>query len=258
MDITIILAAGEGTRMKSKKSKVLHKIANKSLIDYVLDSSIDAGSDKTVIIAGKNKNELEEIFNDKVIYKEQKIGKDYPYGTGYAVQLAVDEFSDDDNVMVLNGDTPLIKGDTLRFFLEKHKESHAKASVLTAFIDDTTGYGHIIKDQDGNLVKIVEDKDANIDEKKVKEFLAQENLGSLFLVNLTAGKSWRIKGKYVSVFASVNNLLNKQFKTGRFEQARRGNYQAMVHERANGYPTFGNKYFVGYGTSYYVNMAISF
>lgn len=99
---------------------------------------------------------------------------------------------------------------------------------------------------------------SNIDQEKVKEFLTQENLGSLFLVNLTAGKSWRIKGKYVSVFASVNNLLNKQFKTGGFEQARRGNYQAMVYERANGYPTFGNKYFVGYGTTYYVNMAVSF
>ena len=201
MDITIILAAGEGTRMKSKKSKVLHKIANKSLIDYVLDSSIDAVSDKTVIIAGKNKNELEEIFNDKVIYKEQKIGKDYPYGTGYAVQLAVDEFSDDDNVMVLNGDTPLIKGDTLRFFLEKHKESHAKASVLTAFIDDTTGYGHIIKDQDGNLVKIVEDKDANIDEKKVKEI----NSG-IYIFN---GKSL----KYGLTKLDTNNSQNELYLT---------------------------------------------
>ena len=97
MNITIILAAGEGTRMKSKKSKVLHKIVNRTLIDYVYDASCDAGSDKTIIIVGKNKIEVEEKFGDKVLYKEQKIGKEYPYGTGYAVQLAVDEIRDDDN-----------------------------------------------------------------------------------------------------------------------------------------------------------------
>ena len=88
MNITIILAAGEGTRMKSKKSKVLHKIVNRTLIDYVYDASCDAGSDKTIIIVGKNKVEVEEKFRDKVFYKEQKIGKEFPYGTGYAVQLA--------------------------------------------------------------------------------------------------------------------------------------------------------------------------
>lgn len=169
MNITIILAAGEGTRMKSKKSKVLHKIANKTLIDYVYDASNEAGSDKTIIIVGKNKNEVENKFKDSVIYKEQKIGEEYPYGTGYAVQLAIDEIGDDDSVLVLSGDTPLIKGETLRNFFEKHENSGAKASVLTAFIDDTTGYGHIIKDENGKFIKIVEDKDANEIEKRVKE-----------------------------------------------------------------------------------------
>ncbi|MCI5996635.1 MAG: bifunctional UDP-N-acetylglucosamine diphosphorylase/glucosamine-1-phosphate N-acetyltransferase GlmU [Peptoniphilaceae bacterium] len=169
MNITIILAAGEGTRMKSKKSKVLHKIANKSLIDYVYESGNEAGADKTIIIVGKNKDMLKEKFKDSVIYKEQKIGKEYPYGTGYAVQLAEDEIDDEDNVLVLSGDTPLIKGETLKMFFENHITSNAKASVLTAFIDDTTGYGHIIKDENGKFIKIVEDKDANEFEKKVKE-----------------------------------------------------------------------------------------
>lgn len=169
MNITIILAAGEGTRMKSKKSKVLHKIVNRTLIDYVYDASCDAGSDKTIIIVGKNKIEVEEKFRDKVLYKEQKIGKEYPYGTGYAVQLAVDEISDDDSVLILSGDTPLIKGETLQKLLEEHIAMNSKATVLTAFINDTTGYGHIIKDNNGKFLKIVEDKDATIEEKRVKE-----------------------------------------------------------------------------------------
>lgn len=169
MNITIILAAGEGTRMKSKKSKVLHKIVNRTLIDYVYDASCDAGSDKTIIIVGKNKIEVEEKFGDKVLYKEQKIGKEYPYGTGYAVQLAVDEIRDDDSVLILSGDTPLIKGETLQKLLEEHIAMNSKATVLTAFINDTTGYGHIIKDNNGKFLKIVEDKDATIEEKRVKE-----------------------------------------------------------------------------------------
>ena len=169
MNITIILAAGEGTRMKSMKSKVLHKIVNRTLVDYVYDASCDAGSDKTIIIVGKNKVEVEEKFKDKVLYKEQKIGKEYPYGTGYAVQLAVDEINDDDNVLILSGDTPLIKGETLQKLLEEHIAMNSKATVLTAFINDTTGYGHIIKDNNGKFLKIVEDKDATIEEKRVKE-----------------------------------------------------------------------------------------
>jgi len=112
---------------------------------------------------------FEEKFGDKVLYKEQKIGREYPYGTGYAVQLAVDEIRDDDSVLILSGDTPLIKGETLQKLLEEHIAMNSKATVLTAFINDTTGYGHIIKDNNGKFLKIVEDKDATIEEKRVKE-----------------------------------------------------------------------------------------
>lgn len=198
MNVTIILAAGEGTRMKSKKSKVLHKIANKSLIDYVYDASLKAGVSKTIMIVGKNKKQIENKFQDSVIYKEQKIGKDYPYGTGYAVSLAIEEINDTDNVLVLSGDCPLIKGETLKEFLKKHENSKAKATVLTAFIDDTTGYGHIIKDENGKLIKIVEDKDANDIEKKVKEI----NSG-IYVFN---GKSLKYAIKKIDSNNSQNEL----------------------------------------------------
>lgn len=98
---------------------------------------------------------------------------------------------------------------------------------------------------------------SNIDPQKVRNLLKQEDLGELFLVNLTGGKSWRVNGKYINLFVSINNLLNKQFKSSGFEQVRKGNYEAMLKDRANGYPVFGNKYFVGYGINYMVNLAVS-
>ena len=97
----------------------------------------------------------------------------------------------------------------------------------------------------------------DIDENTVRSLLRQERLPGLFLLNATAGKSWRIKGNFLNVFASVNNLLNTQYKSNGFEQARKGDYQAMIKDRKSGYPTFGNKYFTGYGTSFYLNVTLS-
>lgn len=171
MNICIILAAGEGTRMKSKNSKVLHKLLNKPMINYVIDASDNVNVEKKIIIGGKNKNDLEELLaNKNIIIKEQKIGKEYPYGTGYAVSLVLDEVSDEDKVLILTGDTPLVKGDTLKSFMDYHNENNNIATVLTANIDDPTGYGRIIKDSSGDLLKIVEHKDCNEDELKIKEF----------------------------------------------------------------------------------------
>lgn len=97
----------------------------------------------------------------------------------------------------------------------------------------------------------------NVDENAVRGLLRQEKLPTLFLMNASAGKSWRIKGHFLNAFISVNNLLNTQYKTNGFEQARKGDYQAMLKDRKSGYPTFGNKYFIGYGTTYYLNLTLS-
>ena len=124
----------------------------KELLKYNLD--VEEINFRILEFDFNNKIEVEEKFGDKVLYKEQKIGKEYPYGTGYAVQLAVDEIRDDDSVLILSGDTPLIKGETLQKLLEEHIAMNSKATVLTAFINDTTGYGHIIKDNNGKFLKI--------------------------------------------------------------------------------------------------------
>lgn len=169
--ISVILAAGEGTRMKSKYSKVTQKILNKPMIDYVLKASEETGIEKNVILVGRNKSVMEELYGHKdYVFIEQKIGPEFPYGTGYAVKLAIDEISDDDDVLILFGDTPLITSDSLREFINAHKASGSVLTVMTGFLDDATSYGRIVKDSEGYLKKIVEEKDCTEEEKKIKEF----------------------------------------------------------------------------------------
>lgn len=171
MNISIILAAGEGTRMKSKHSKVLHKLINKPMIKYVMDACDECDVKKKILIAGKNKNDLEELFKDQdLVIKEQKIGPEFPYGTGYAVSLAMDEVSDDDSVLILTGDAPLIKGETLKNFMDYHNEKSSVATVLTAVTDDTDGLGRIIKDEEGYFLKIVEHRDCTEEQLKIREY----------------------------------------------------------------------------------------
>lgn len=164
---TIILAAGEGTRMKTTKSKVLHKLLNREILSYVIEASKIEDSE-TIVIGGKNKDYIEKNYKDvKVI--EQKIGKDYPYGTGYAVSLALDNISDDDIVLVLNGDIPLIRKSSIKDFLDFHKIEKNSCSVLSTMVDNPKTYGRIVRDNDNLFYKIVEDKDANEDELKINE-----------------------------------------------------------------------------------------
>lgn len=164
---TIILAAGEGTRMKSHKSKVLHKLLNREMIRYVVDSS-KLDESQTIIIAGKNKNALEEIFTDEIIV-EQKIGEAYPYGTGYAASLAVSEIEDDDTVLVLNGDIPLITKASIKEFVDNHIEANSCASVLSTRVINPIGYGRIIRDEKGEFIGIVEHKDLDLSQNSIDE-----------------------------------------------------------------------------------------
>ena len=170
MNISIILAAGEGTRMKSNIPKVLHKVCGKPILEYVIDASKDANVQKSYVIVGHGAEEVKEKFKDHdIIFKTQHIGKSYPYGTGYAVMQAIDCIEDNSNVIILYGDTPLITDKTIKKLLEYHKKNNNNGTVLTAFLDDPTGYGRIVRDEKGQILKIVEDKDATEEEKKLKE-----------------------------------------------------------------------------------------
>jgi len=170
MDISIILAAGEGTRMKSKLPKVLHKICGKPLLEYVIDASKAAGIDENYVIVGHKGHIVKEYFKDSnVIFRDQPIGDQYPYGTGYAVMQAIDSVKDDSNVVILYGDTPLITSNTIRKFMDYHKKNDNHGTVLTAYVDNPAGYGRIIRDENNNICKIVEHKDATDEELNIKE-----------------------------------------------------------------------------------------
>ncbi|QAT62771.1 bifunctional UDP-N-acetylglucosamine diphosphorylase/glucosamine-1-phosphate N-acetyltransferase GlmU [Acidilutibacter cellobiosedens] len=170
MIISIILAAGEGKRMKSKIPKVLHKMCGKPLLSYVIKASEAAGINKNVIIISNGSKDLVESVKDEtVIFKEQPVGENVPYGTGFAVMQGKDYIKDDDYVVILYGDTPLIKGDTLKDLVKYHIEKENQGTVLTAFFENPTGYGRILYDEKGELLKIVEEKDADEEEKKIKE-----------------------------------------------------------------------------------------
>ena len=162
---TVILAAGEGTRMNSKKSKVLHKMLGKSLIEHVMDAAKYAGSQKICLVIGHKGEEVREAIGDSVEYAVQK----ERLGTGHAVMQADSFIEEEGDILVLYGDTPLITGETLKNMIETHRKEKNGVTILSAIVEDPTGYGRIIRDEAGNFIKIVEHKDASEEELKVRE-----------------------------------------------------------------------------------------
>ncbi|MDP3386069.1 MAG: bifunctional UDP-N-acetylglucosamine diphosphorylase/glucosamine-1-phosphate N-acetyltransferase GlmU [Eubacteriales bacterium] len=170
MDISIVLAAGEGTRMKSKIPKVLHKICGKEIIKYVIEASQGANIDKCILILGHGRDEVIESLKDNdVIFENQPIGDSFPYGTGFAVMQGVHHVNDGDTVLILNGDVPLICSHTLKAFMDFHKKEEAAVSVMTAIFQNSHGYGRIVREETGEVTAIVEEKDATEFEKDIKE-----------------------------------------------------------------------------------------
>ena len=169
MNKVIILAAGEGTRMKSKISKVLHKLCNKSILSYIVESSKEALVEDIILVVGNNEDKVREEFGDSVKYTRQYIGEGIPYGTGYAVKLCEENINDDDNILVLTGDVPLITKETISELINYHNEKKNDATVLSAIMDDPSGLGRILTDEEGMLVKIIEDRDCTPEQLKIKE-----------------------------------------------------------------------------------------
>lgn len=170
MNISMILAAGEGTRMKSKLPKVLHKVCGKPLLEYVIDTCIGAGIEKNIVIIGHGGDEVKEQLKERtIIFKTQPIGKDAPYGTGFAVMQGLDEVEDNSNVIILCGDTPLITKETVSKLMEYHQKGNFHGTVLSAVLDDATGYGRILREESGAISKIVEHKDASEEERNIRE-----------------------------------------------------------------------------------------
>ncbi|MCD7778674.1 MAG: bifunctional UDP-N-acetylglucosamine diphosphorylase/glucosamine-1-phosphate N-acetyltransferase GlmU [Clostridiales bacterium] len=161
----IILAAGQGTRMKSKVPKVLHKVLDKTMLDYVIDASLKAGAEDICAVVGHKSMLVRKMIGDRVKYAVQK----EQLGTGHAVMQAGDFIGEEGNVLVLCGDTPLIKPETIEKILSFHTEKGNAATGVSFIKEDPTGYGRIIRDEKGDFEKIVEQKDGSAAELAVKE-----------------------------------------------------------------------------------------
>lgn len=169
MDLTcIILAAGKGTRMKSDKAKVLHDICFKPILYYPIKLARDLKSKKIVVVIGHQEEKIKQKFidEDSIIFAVQK----EQLGTGHAASCALDSLSDtDDDILLICGDSPFLSSGTVKALYDKHLKDKATVSILTATTDDPKSYGRIIKGADGGFVKIVEEKDADEETKKIKE-----------------------------------------------------------------------------------------
>lgn len=167
---SIILAAGKGTRMKSEKPKVLHEIFNKSLLGYVIEAVNNTGlADENIVVVGHQAEKVEEYIESN--YKNAKTVLQSPQlGTGHAVSMALPMLENfDGEIIILCGDTPLITTETIKEFVEFHRKEKSDLTVMSAIFDNPTNYGRIIRNSDTSLNSIVEEKDATIEQKKVKE-----------------------------------------------------------------------------------------
>lgn len=165
----VILAAGKGTRMKSETTpKVLHQIMGKTLLGYVLDNVKNFASEQFVIV-GHHAQEVEDFV--KTNYTNAKTVLQTPQlGTGHAVSMVCPNLENYDGlILILCGDTPLIKEETLKSFVDFHKSNNSDITVMSTIFDNPTNYGRIIRDTDNSLKCIVEEKDATPEQKAVKE-----------------------------------------------------------------------------------------
>ncbi|MAD78631.1 MAG: hypothetical protein CMJ51_04580 [Planctomycetaceae bacterium] len=165
----VILAAGKGTRMQSDLPKVMHPVADRPMLHWVVDACREVGARRIVVVVGHRADLVQASLEGEpgvefVTQSEQ-------LGTGHAVDQAREAFADspENDLLVLCGDGPLIRTETLRTLLETHRDSEAAATLATAVIDDATGYGRIVRDDDGDFARIVEQKDASEAELALRE-----------------------------------------------------------------------------------------
>lgn len=164
--MAIVLAAGQGKRMKSKLYKVLHPVCGKPMVGHVLSAVDQAACERTVIIVGHGAEAVQAALGDSVEYAFQA----EQLGTGHAVMQAKPLLGGEDGVtLIVCGDTPLVRAETIEAMIAQHIAQGAAATVLTALFDDPTGYGRVVRGESGDVERIVEQKDCSAEEAAVRE-----------------------------------------------------------------------------------------
>ncbi|MEM8845070.1 MAG: bifunctional UDP-N-acetylglucosamine diphosphorylase/glucosamine-1-phosphate N-acetyltransferase GlmU [Pseudomonadota bacterium] len=164
--IVVILAAGKGTRMRSQLPKVMHEVGGKSMLSHTITTAKSLGAEKVIVVYGHGGEQVKESINDDIV---EWVEQAEQLGTGHAVQQAIPNFTPQDNesVMVLYGDVPLVKTKTLQKLLDVQKKD--SMCILTTKLDDPSGYGRIVRNHKGYIQKIVEEKDADDLTKSISE-----------------------------------------------------------------------------------------
>lgn len=210
--MTIIMAAGKGTRMKSKKSKLVHEIYGKPLVRRTVELAEKVGSQEIIAVVGHLREQVQAVLGDSVKYAYQ----DELLGTGHAVMQARKYLEGKKGkVIILYGDVPIIRPETLHNLISKSIKNKEYATLLTAKYENPTGYGRIIRDEGGNIKAIVEEKDADENQRKIKEinsgiycFDIEELLKALEKVNNN-----NVQGEYY--LTDVIKIMNEEgLKTG--------------------------------------------
>lgn len=209
-NFAILLAAGQGTRMKSKLYKVLHPVCGKPMVEHVIDNISKLNVNRIVTIVGHGAEKVKEHLGNKSEYALQE----EQLGTAHAVMQAESILGAyEGTTFVVCGDTPLIRTETFENLYKHHLKTNAKATILTAIADDPTGYGRIIRDTDGKVSQIVEQKDASEEQQKVKEI----NTGTYCFDNKALFEALKLvnnenaQGEYY--LTDVIEILQKQGET---------------------------------------------
>ena len=193
--MAIVMAAGKGTRMKSKNSKLVQKIYGKEIVKRAYENVKNAGVNDVIAVVGHQKEQVMQVLGENVKYVEQK----EMLGTGHAVMQAVDLLKDKKGkIIAVYGDVPLLRPETIKKLIERSIEKNESATLLTAIYENPKGYGRIIRNSEGNVEAIVEEADAAEEQRKIQEINAGVYCFDIqeLLQALTQLKPSPVKGEY--------------------------------------------------------------
>jgi len=164
--VAIILAAGQGKRMQSTIPKVLHTLCGEAMIDHVLETVLQVDTAKIYVVTGTKEREVRTHVKNKAICVTQR----NRLGTAHAVKQALKHLTSfKGDVLVINGDMPLVKAETIKKIINRRRAHHTAATILTTELDDPFGYGRVVRNRDGTVRKIVEERDTNSYEVEIRE-----------------------------------------------------------------------------------------